>query len=202
VFNGVIAYLYPYPLAQAIIIVLLNGAILAYLLIKRPMRKVINFIQQVAIEGSLFVFNMCVFILAILDAQKSENWSAREGIGNVLIALNVATPLVTSAIIIVKLLLIAKELYMEHKMAKSKGVQKLGQISIHQSRAPDVKLETKDSIFSSTPTPEIYQNNSTMVMSQTASGLDVTDQQLLQINNPSSLFDNSKFFRNYSFYYF
>ena len=166
------------------------------------MRKIINFIQQVAIEGSLFVLNFCVFILAVLDAQKNENWSTRGNFGNVIIAFNVATPIVSSVIIAVKLLLIAKDLYMEHKMAKSKAVQKLDGINIHQSRAPSVKLESKDSSFSSTLTPEIYQNSTTLTTSQIASGLDVTDQQLIQMNDPSSLLDSSKEKKLFSFLHF
>jgi len=135
-FNGIIGYLYPHPLAQAILVILINTGILVYLVIKRPMRKIINLIQQILLEGIIFVFNIGVFILAILDAEDQKNETTRENIGDMLIMINVIVPILAMTLIAIKILLIIWEFYQNYKKSKAPANQKLPKISIQPTRNP------------------------------------------------------------------
>ena len=141
-FNGIIGYLYHYPFVQAILIILINVAILTYLLFKRPMRKIINLVQQILLEGIIFAFNIGVLILAILDEQDKENLEMRENIGDMLIMINVIVPILTVVLIAIKILLILWEFYKNYKKSKAPPVnQKLPKIRIiPQTRAPSPVL--------------------------------------------------------------
>jgi len=92
-FGSVIGYLYEYPLIQAIMINIANIAILLYLVIKRPMKQIGSFIQQVVLELVLLPFNLCVLILAILDAKGMDAYDERNKIGTVMVYINVITPI-------------------------------------------------------------------------------------------------------------
>ena len=126
-FNIIISYLYKNPLPQAIFILLLNLAMVVYLIIKKPMKKLINLIQQLTIESLLLVFNVCVLILAFADNANNDSIDTRNNIGEVMAAINIIMPSVSMALIAVKLLLIAKEFYDDYKL--SKKVEKLPQFS-------------------------------------------------------------------------
>jgi len=144
-FNGIIGYLYSYPLVQAILIILINATILAYLLFKRPMRRIINLVQQILLEGIIFVFNIGVFILAILDAQDQENETMRENIGDMLIMINVIVPFLAMVLIAVKILLISWEFYKNYKKSKTQAHKKWPTISIQQTRAPSHSTQNASS---------------------------------------------------------
>ena len=117
-FNMVIAYMYKSPLTQAILILLLNLAMVIYLIKKKPMKKLINFFQQLTLEAILLVFNLCVLILAGTDRAKNYSVDLRNNVGEVMTAINLIVPIVSMGFIAVKILLILKELYQEHKLSK------------------------------------------------------------------------------------
>jgi len=125
VFNLIIGYMYKYPLTQALFLMLINGVMACYLVIKRPMRKLINFVQQLTIEFTLFIFNICVLTLAFLDALNTTSESLRTTLGDIMMIINVIAPFLSSALIIVKMLLILRELYLDHKKSKKDKLKEL-----------------------------------------------------------------------------
>jgi len=154
-FNGIIGSLYPYPLVQAILIIFINIAILGYLLLKRPMKKIINLIQQVLLESTIFVFNIGVFILAILDAQDQENSNTRENIGDMLIMINVIVPILSMVLIAIKILLIIWEFYQSYKNARNNKT-----ICIQQTRTSYSKNASPGvQPIEATPSPKNLTNN-------------------------------------------
>ena len=84
-FNLVLSTIYSYPLIQAIIILTLNVAMVAYLGLRRPFRRIVDFIQQLTAELILLAVNICVLLLAILDANNVSDLSKRNTIGNAIV---------------------------------------------------------------------------------------------------------------------
>ena len=86
-FNLIIIILYQYPLCQAILIVLLSSVMLIYLITKRPFRTRSNEVQQLLLEGLLFVVNICVLITAIEEDGNEEVTSIVDNVCNIIIYL-------------------------------------------------------------------------------------------------------------------
>jgi len=125
VFNGVIGYLYQYPLLQAIIINLANVLILLYLLFKRPIKQLVSLIQQIILEVVLLPFNVCVLTLAIMDAKEMEAEDERKKIGDIMVYINVVIPVLSVILMAAKLFVIGFTAYKEWKIEKAKKLPML-----------------------------------------------------------------------------
>ena len=136
IFNTMIGYFFNYPLFQVITITLTNTGMLLYLLFKRPMRAVINFLQQVVLEGFLFVFNVCLCILAGLDHSGVEAYDFRDKVGEVMMIINIIVPVVSVVILGVKFLILGIKAYKEWKAGKEANSKKILErdISIERPR--------------------------------------------------------------------
>lgn len=80
-FNAIVGYAYDYPLFQAFLIACINLMMTLYLIITRPMKAKINFVQQITFELLLLMFNICICALAVADKLKSEVFEMRNRIG-------------------------------------------------------------------------------------------------------------------------
>jgi len=118
VFNGVIGYLYEYPLLQAILITLTNFIMLGYLMFRRPMKMLINLIQQLILEGFLLVFNICICILAGLDASGIQAYYFRDSIGEAIVIINAIVPVVSIVVLLAKLVILGVTAYQNWKSAR------------------------------------------------------------------------------------
>ena len=145
-FNGMIGYLYQYPLFQAVIFTLSNIIMLLYLLIKRPMRKLVNLLQQIVLELALLPFNTCVLILAIMDRQAVKAFDQRESLGNVILYINIAVPFLALALMAAKVVAIGLEFY---KQKKANQLNKLKKFNVEISRQTNVPLNTTQGILPS-----------------------------------------------------
>jgi len=83
-----VGFMYDVPVAQAVLLVILGVCILAYLIIKRPMKKLIDFIQQIFCETVLLVANFCVFIMAVVDSKIPGENSSKDGFGTLILGMN------------------------------------------------------------------------------------------------------------------
>ena len=119
IFNAVIGYFFQYPLFQAILITLVNLSMLLYLISKRPMKAMINFIQQVVLEGFLLVFNVCLCVLASLDHNGIEAYEFRDSVGEVMVVMNLVVPIISVIILAAKFVIIGVEAYWEWKAGKA-----------------------------------------------------------------------------------
>jgi len=63
----IVGLLFEYPMAQAILLLLLNLLLLIYLLIQKPFESKIDLIQQLILLLSIFVCNPCLTIMAGTD---------------------------------------------------------------------------------------------------------------------------------------
>jgi len=117
-FNIIIAYIFKSPLAQAILINLLNFIITAYLVFKNPLKDKICFVQHLAIESMLLIYHICLFILAFMDHGSSQAEGTRAFFGGIMVVFLITGPIVTALLIIFKLFLISKDIYYKYKAQK------------------------------------------------------------------------------------
>jgi len=75
-------------LAQAVLLLILGVCMLGYLIVKRPMKELVDFIQQIFCETILLVANFCVFIMAIIDSKNPGENSSKDGFGTLILAMN------------------------------------------------------------------------------------------------------------------
>jgi len=174
-FNGMIGYLYKYPLFQAVIFTLSNLIMLLYLLIKRPMRKIVNLVQQIVLESLLLPFNICVLILAILDEAEIEAAAHRKSIGDVIVYINLIVPFLSIGLMVAKVIAIGFEFYNQRKAHKSNN--KLKKFDVEIAR-PNPTANTAQEVCPNTsttmilPSPYLPHKNSMMESHQT---LDFTE---------------------------
>jgi len=127
-FNAIIGYFYNYPLFQATTAVASNILMLGYLLIKKPMKKVVNLIQQIVLEFVLLPFNVCVLALAIMDYHEIDDTARRRSIGDVIVYINLIAPILSGALLAAKAIVMAVDFYRTWKLAKANKLKKLGSI--------------------------------------------------------------------------
>ena len=181
-FGSVIGYLYEYPLAQAILINIANVAILLYLGIKRPMKQIASFIQQMTLELVLLPFNLCVLILAILDAKGIDAYEERNKIGSVMVYINVITPILSVILMAIKFIFIGISVYQQWKAQKKKALKtnvivkrvKRDNVSLAMGSLPQ-KIQKR-----------IPQNmNNQQVFRQIPSGIEGSGSSVLDISSAS-----------------
>jgi len=137
IFNFVVGYFFNFPLLQAILITLTNLSMLLYLIFKRPLKAMINFIQQIVHEGFLFIFNICICLLAGLDHNKIEAYGFRNGVGEVMFILNIIVPIVSIGTLVAKILILGIEAFREWKADKEirkKDLEREIRIEVPQRR--------------------------------------------------------------------
>jgi len=59
------ALLYKFPMAQIITYIVINVAILAYIILRRPLARVINFVQLMIFETIMLIINICLLLLKL-----------------------------------------------------------------------------------------------------------------------------------------
>jgi len=127
-FNAMIGYMYNYPLFQAVIAVISNILMLGYLVIKRPMKKIVSLIQQIVLEIVLLPFNFCVLILAIMDHHEIVGTDRRKSIGDVIVYINVMVPFLSLILMAAKAIAMGVDFYKSWKLAKKNKLQKLASV--------------------------------------------------------------------------
>jgi len=108
-YSAVVGYLYNFPVVQAVLLMLLCLAMLLYLLIARPMKILINLIQQIFCELILLLVNLCVLIMSIIDQQDPVDNSKKDGYGAFILLMNIVLSWAMPVFSILKVVLIVKE---------------------------------------------------------------------------------------------
>ena len=84
-FSLVITMLFAYPLLQITILLVLNIAMIVFLIVKRPFKIIFNLIQQLYYELLVFFALVILLILVGLDMNHSTDDHARDILGKILI---------------------------------------------------------------------------------------------------------------------
>lgn len=121
-FNLIIAHLFDHPLLQAILIVILSILMIIYLIWKRPFKSKLVLCQSITDEITLLLVNICVMILASLDASGGGNFSTRENLGDIIIIANIAICLSSNIYLLAFLCVGVQGAYNAAKSHKGRGV--------------------------------------------------------------------------------
>lgn len=89
-FYMIIAYLFDYPRVQTVLITLLSIFMVLYLIVLRPLKKVLNLCQYIVQEILILVVNACTLILSCLDIVRPDDVETRSVLGEIIIACNLA----------------------------------------------------------------------------------------------------------------
>ena len=154
-FNVIIAYIHKNPLHQAILILLLNFSMVAYLVFKKPMKKRVNLLQHLTLEVILLVFNTCLLILAMADNAGNYSPDLRRKIGDIMMTINLIVPMVSMGFVVGKLLLILRELYLDYKSSKVRKLSELNKLNVRKANR---SLNNKDSVSGTAETQETIFN--------------------------------------------
>jgi len=117
-YNIIIGYVFKSPLAQALLINFLNFGMVAYLLLKAPLEEKFCFAQQILMESILFVYNLCLLVLAIMDLAGAEVESTRAFFGGIMVVILIVGPVGMAVLILLKLFLRLRDLYYQFKAKK------------------------------------------------------------------------------------
>ena len=89
VFHIIIAVLIYHPLAQAILILLMNICMVLYLCFKHPMKSKLRLGQHIIQEIILLVVNICVLTVANIDVSQKEAYSTKRVMGEIFLYCNI-----------------------------------------------------------------------------------------------------------------
>jgi len=88
----IIGFLYKYPVLQGCLLVLLSMSVFSFLLYKKPVKDPVNFFVLITYETLVFLVNICVLIIAILDSEDAGGDSSQNQmhdlVSNILLILN------------------------------------------------------------------------------------------------------------------
>jgi len=112
-----VGFMYDYPIVLAVLLMLFGGVVLGYLLVKRPMKKLLDFIQQIFCEIILLIVNFCVMLIAIIDQKDSGDNSAKDGLSSMIIGMNIIMSWSLPVFAVIKGILIGKEFFKARKGA-------------------------------------------------------------------------------------
>lgn len=124
-FSLILATMFKHPLAQTILIVILNCLMMAYLLIKRPFESSFDAAQQLFFEIVGLVVNISVFINAILDAGEYLALQARTNIGKLIIIANMIFNFVTACFMLFFIAQILVDFYKGYREKRAKKIENL-----------------------------------------------------------------------------
>jgi len=142
-FSVILTTLFEHPLAQTIIILVLNLIILTFLFWKQPFKKIFGFIQQLFYEIVTLAVNISVIVLAAKDAESAKASDLRERIGKLVIVTNLVFNFTVIAFLIYGLIMSAKEYYQEFQAKKAK---KSSSSNLH-NRLPNETRQMEDSSY-------------------------------------------------------
>ncbi len=85
VFNLIVANLYNYPLLQSVLINLITFGMTGYLISKKPLKNLLEFVQILLSEVLVVIVNICVLIIAIMDHAEIGGLDLRNDLCNTII---------------------------------------------------------------------------------------------------------------------
>jgi len=128
VFYMIASWLYPFPLVQTILYVVLSAGTIVYISLVQPFRMRINFIQALIYELILFAINFNILLLAILDVSNTSAVELRFFIGDVVVFFHLCISLTSGASLAAKLYFWLKKVCINFEKQRKKGKIKLSRL--------------------------------------------------------------------------
>ena len=156
IFNLIIANLYNYPLVQSILINILTILMFGYLVIKRPLKDILELVQLFLNEIFLIIVNICVLILAIIDHLEIKGRDLRDGICEAIIKVIVIFSSSALAFVALQILISLYLFYKLLKRLKAEGKLNLpGIVNAWLGSQETKTLDTNEEKKNSEPVPTI-----------------------------------------------
>jgi len=156
IFSLIIVTLFEHPLAQTILILLLDIVMIVYLFVQRPFREFLDEIQQFFYEFVILGVNVSVLILSIFDTSDIRDIKVRNNICRAIMITNMCFNFATIGFLLLKLVLLAKGVYIAYRTRRSKLTRKpinINNVSMSTSRNV-LSLTTEDITKSFSQTKE------------------------------------------------
>ena len=103
VFSLVIGYMFDHPVAQMILILIINTIMLIYLRLVRPHQRKIQLAECQIGELALLIVNICTLVLCIIDAVEAEAIISRVKLGDTIIVINFCFVIASCLALLIKL---------------------------------------------------------------------------------------------------
>ena len=116
IFYIAIGYMFDNPLAQAVILLIVNIASLLHLCIKRPLSLKVKLVQYITQESLLLIVSTGVFIVAILDFKEQTSAGLRRVIGDIILIVNLLFKFMGIIFILIQLYTGLKLAYQQRKI--------------------------------------------------------------------------------------
>jgi len=113
------AWLYIVPLLQTLLYVLITFMMLTYILLRRPVVNLLNYVQLILTETAILVIDICLFGLAVSNQTKiSVSSESSEILGDLIVGMNSMINILFIIVLIIKLLDGIVTIYKEHNANK------------------------------------------------------------------------------------
>jgi len=192
IFSFMLVTMFEYPLAQVILITLLDFLMIAYLFIKRPFESTFDFVQQLFFEFVGLGVMISVFINAIFDSGKYETLQARKNVGKLIIIANMMFNFVTAIFMVIIIVQALREFYKGYKQKQFKKlkpftiqnrIQEPSLLNTSQTGLKNNKtLNTEQNLF-----PNSIASSDTISFQQESFEFNLTPSQQLQRPPPPQL---------------
>ncbi len=100
----IIGFLVKYPVVQAILMTIVNFAMLCYLMCASPIQKKFCSIQHMVIENTLLFYNVLVVVLAVENGDPNIDVDVKNALGQLMTVFYLIAPLLMAILIVIKLL--------------------------------------------------------------------------------------------------
>jgi len=192
VFNFLLATMFEYPLAQTLIITILDCLMIVYLFWKKPFESTFDFVQQIFFEFVGLGVNFSVFINAILDAGKYQTLQARNNVGKLIIIFNLIFNFVTAIFMLYLIVQMLTEFYKEQKEKPAKKSQAFKlQNRLDSSQATLKKNNSRNSLDQSiAPENSTCQNLESSSFQQESIDLDLLPPQNRNLNSNNAHYNS------------
>ena len=124
----ILATLFDHPFTQAALILILNITMIIYHVARRPLKEIIDQIQEFFCEMVMLGMNMSVMIMAYIDHINQTNVSNTEQFSNFVILINFIFNFSIFILLVLKILLNIRKIYHHRKLLKSHKVNPMLQI--------------------------------------------------------------------------
>ncbi len=116
-----LATMFDHPLAQTLLVTLLNILLITYLFMKKPLESTFDLIQLLFFEIIGLAVGICILINASLDSTKDT--ASIKSIGKTIITFNLIFNLVTALLMLIMVISLLKEAYTFYKARKAKNLK-------------------------------------------------------------------------------
>ena len=117
-----------HPLAEALIFLITSVMLLAYVIVFRPFKNLLENLQQIVFEGVLFVANGCLLIIATLDKESGNHIHEKHKAAEVILFMNVIAHYTPLTYIAIKVLLLARDNINKKVAEKAKNINDAGDL--------------------------------------------------------------------------